>query len=222
MELIILENELSYEGVFVKPSFALWGESKTLFRGLYDTFEGFGTRLADLTVDSPGDQPTAQAVRVGIPSHGLFSFKFDRVEFRGNAVTDKQLHQWPAVLERGVGWVRSAGQVSFASHLVIYTAHGSVSGGTATDALNHLPARPLSSATNLPSGVIAHFQIPALDAQAHLTVDHSVRVPNGIYLHFIVFLRRDQISYPELLGQTRSALEQCLASLDLVLPKEAA
>lgn len=122
---------------------------------------------------------------------------FDQVQASPSGVTDDDVEGMISVIEKGNGWVRGAiDDFAFKSHVFIYSSHGALSDGTSSSFLLSLPRRPTPVlGDDLGSGIVETWHDPEMDAKVRLTLDHSLKEPDGLYVSYMVLFERDDINY---------------------------
>ena len=221
-KLSILQNQVSYVGLFTRPTFTLWGEGQKILQGLYDAFSSYKVSLADFRNDSSSQVLADQSVVVGLGPTLVYKFKFDRVETVMSAFTDQELDQFPEVMSKGTVWIRSAApEFAFQTHLFTYHCHSKLSEGTATEFLRGLSQTNFEiPGVGLGNGIIFNWLESEREQRIQLTVDHSHVYPEALFLHFTLQDSTDLIDYGEALKSGKALLTTALERMGLEFEAE--
>lgn len=216
-ELLVKQNQLDYIGAFAKPAFVLWGESKSLFEGLYQAFAPAGVSLSDFRIEGNVEDPSSQSVKVFIGANATFRFRFDRIEATIQNFSEAELGILTNGLTAAGEWVRSAApDFQFQSHLTGYSAHCELPGSSSTELLRALGSPQLSVlGESTGSGLIFHgeFQEPRRTIQ--FTIDHSLVVQRGLFVNFVALINNTEIDYTSDHSQLMELFDRSLGELGL-------
>lgn len=212
---IIQMNQLDYVAAFSRPALSLWGDGARILQGLYDAFHGLHQGLNDITVEGDPGHPAQQSVTVAIKPNAYYRFRFDRVEAQMVNFSEAQLATLPDILARGDRWLReSIPSLAYQSHVLSYSSHSRLEGATSSDVLAGL------TRTNFPmlgesagAGIIYRSELPSRGWRTQLTIDHSLVVPDGLFVYFEVLVNADQIEYTEALTFARHLLDGAMYSI---------
>lgn len=212
--LSVEHNQLNYVGVFSKPAFELWGKGEKILKGLFSSFEPYGINLSNIRNNTASLDPSDQEITVNL-SGLIYRFKFDRVECIRTDATEEEFSTFPQLLNNGDKWLRSElPQFSFSSHLFTYLAHTSVQGST-----SHRVLAPLST-VELPelgvsrgSGMIYRSDLAEKEWELQLTLDHSLLVPDGLFIQFSILSKADHQDYLNAFQEGRDLLKTTLKNV---------
>jgi len=218
-QLSVRDNRIEYVGLLKKPVFNLWGEGGAILGGLYDALSPYHNGLKSFGSIGDGGSPADQAVTVDLGWQAQFRFRFDRIEAHLHTFDDSQLQTFPGVLERGAAWLLAQQpQPAFDSHLVTYRCHGPLVASNGAAFLATLPTPRLKGlGPTADAGVILHGALPSRGTLVHLTLDHSIRIRDGLFVEFQAFLPEGSIDYSVTLAELRTALDSLLAEIGLEL-----
>ena len=218
-QLKVLDNRVDYVGLLKKPVINLWGEGGAILGGLYDALSPYHDGLKSFRSIGDGGPPADQAVTVDLGWQAQFRFRFDRIEAHLHTFEDSQLKTFPGVLERGVAWLlEQKPEPAFASHLVTYRCHGPLVASNGAAFLATLPTPRLKGlGPTADAGVILHGTLAGRGARVQLTLDHSLRVRDGLFVEFQAFLPEGVVDYSVTLAELRTALDSLLAEIGLEL-----
>lgn len=212
-------NQLDYVAAFSRPALALWGDGARILQGLYDSFEGLHQGLNDIKVEGDAAYPAQQAVTVAIRPNAYYRFRFERVEVQMVNFSPAQLASLPDILSRGDRWLRSSVQyLEFQSHVVSYSSHSKLEGATSSDILAGLTGAAfpiLGERTG--TGIIYRSKLPSRGWRTQLTLDHSLVVPDGLFVYFEILMSADQIEYGEALSFAQQLLDGAIANVGVQL-----
>jgi len=216
-QLLVQQNQLIHTGLFSRPLFELWGEGKTILKGLFDAFSPYGASLADIRVQSPVGGPADQVVTVNIGLKGIHSFKIDRVEFTFFNYTEDFFPSIAKILESSARWIRGAvPSFKFASHQFVYSSHSQLKASTAEEVLKAISRIGLKSGgVDGGTGVIFHWTVPQRNWTTQLVLDHSVVVAGGLFMMFSLTVTADVVDYVSLASDGRSYFNALLDELGL-------
>lgn len=216
-QLLVQQNQLVHTGYFSHPLFELWGDGKTILRGLFEAFAPFGTGLPDIRVEPGLVSPADQVVTVNIGLMGLHRFRFDRVESTFFNFSDEAFVKIPGIIEASAKWIRLAvSSFQFGSHQFVYSSHCQVVNSTARDILGSICARSLKpGGLDLGTGVIFHWEVPERNWTTQFVLDRSVVVKDGLYMMFTLVVTGDVSDYASCARDGRSYLEDVLGDLGL-------
>jgi hypothetical protein len=220
--LVIRRNEIDYTAALAEPAFELWGEAKTLVSGLYKAFRPFGVSLSDISDASDGESLAEKGVRVSLGPRGSFTFRFDRLEANLSNFLEPEIEQFARFAEAGYSWLReSVPAASATTHFIGYSSHSSLSEGRSSDVLQRInPIRVEGIGESRGHGLSLHFDIPDRGWVLRLSIDHSLAVEDGIYLHLFVTIRADRIDYIEVMHAVRGYLDRILNEFGLRFGEE--
>lgn len=223
-ELLIQRNQLDYIGAFAKPAFVLWGESKSLFEGLYHAFAPFDVSLSDFRIEGNVEDPSSQSVKVLVGSNATFRFKFDRFEATINDFSDSELGVLTNFLVSAGRWIRSVvPDFQFKSHITGYLAHCDIPGSSSHDFLRSLRPPELSAlGTSKGSGLIFHGEFAELQRTVQLTLDHSLVVKDGLFVNFVSLVTNGDIDYASEQPQLLELFDRALHDLGLTRQQQEA
>ncbi|HEX6809791.1 MAG TPA: hypothetical protein VF118_17520 [Gemmatimonadaceae bacterium] len=212
---IIQMNQLDYVAAFSRPALSLWGDGARILQGLYDSFHGLHQGLNDITVEGDPAHPARQSVTVAIKPNAYYRFRFDRVEAQMVNFSDAHIATLPDILARGDRWLREAiPSLAFQSHVLSYSSHSRLEGAKSSNVLASL------TRTNFPmlgesagAGIIYRSELPTRGWRTQLTIDHSLVVPDGLFVYFEVLVNADQIDYGEALTFARHLLDGAIDSI---------
>jgi hypothetical protein len=199
LKLITQQNRFDYRGVFTQPLFSLFGEGGKIVQGLYKSFSPYGVTLANIRNDSLSLSPSDQVLTVNFTTAAYYKFRFDGIESSVVNFTPQDLSDIPKLLSSGDNWLRSAApDLSFQSHLFATFSHNRLSEGNSQDFLfNLFNVNAPNVGTSRGNGIIYHWDVPEYEWLVQLTIDHSVIVSGGLFIHFIVITAKDKIDYLE-------------------------
>jgi hypothetical protein len=216
----IKSNQVDYLGIMGRPAFSLWGEERLLLSTLYEAYRPYNVRLENIvgagTTDSAGDQ----GVTVNLGARTSFRFRFDRVDARMTNFLTSDLEALPGIIDAGVTALRSIGsEISFTSHIISEFSHSSLSQGRAEDFFRDVGVGPdLRLGESRGNGIIFHFDLPGKQWQVHLTIDHSLSIPGGIFLQYQIVIEADKVDYALILSDARQLLRTALSKIGLGFP----
>lgn len=213
--LSVRRNEAKYTGLYVQPPFALWGEGATILEGLYHAFRSFGVTLADIRAEHGTGAVAEEAIAVHVGSQASFRFTFDRIEASIGNFTNGDLDAFGELLSNGTGWLRSAAPtLSFSSHLFSYACHCAIEGTTSSAVLSRFETPRIGAlGESRGNGITWHGELERWRFQ--LALDHSIVVPDGLFLQFILITLDDATSYPQILAMMRDKLSDGLREIGL-------
>jgi hypothetical protein len=216
-ELLVQQNQLVHTGHFSHPLFELWGDGKTILRGLFEAFSPFGTNLPDIRVEPGLVSPADQVITVNIGLIGLHRFRFDGVESTFFNFSDAVFLQVPTILEASTRWIRTAASsFRFVSHQFVYSSHSHVKDSTAKEVLRSICTKSVSSGgLDKGAGAIFHWDVPDRHWTTQLALDRSVVVKDGLYMMFTLLVADDIADYESLARDSRSYLENVLGEIGL-------
>ena len=216
-ELLVQQNQLIHTGHFSRPLFELWGDGKTILRGLFEAFSPFGTTLPDIRVEPGLVSPADQVITVNIGLVGLHRFKFDRVESTFFNFSDEVFPKIADIIEASTKWIRSAvSSFEFASHQFVYSNHCQVVNSSARDLLGSINKRSVKSGgLDLGTGLILHWEVPERNWTTQLVLDRSLVVTDGLYMMFTLLAPGSVSDYATLAKSGRTYLEAVLSELGL-------
>lgn len=210
-------SQVDYLGLLAQPSFSLWGEGKILLASLYAAYQPYGVRLADISTNQDLQTMADSEVSIQLGGRSVFRFKFDRVEARLSNYTEEDLQRFPDAISRGVNAIRqAASDFTLASHLLSHFSHSAITGVTSRDYLRGLAPQPdLRIGESRGHGFIFHYDTVDPAWQVQLTLDHSLSIPDGLFINYTVLIVAGEIDYQQTLVAARDLLEQSLAQLGL-------
>jgi hypothetical protein len=216
IELIVEHAQVAYTAPFVSPAFELWGDTRKITQGIYETFSSFGVKLANIKGES-GATAADQVVTVNIGKDVICRFRFEGVEvtaFRYSREFSQYMSAMLAALEK---WVRGAApSVRFASHQFAYSAHCALREGDGESFLRKIGLKaPESGGTDRGIGLIFHWDLPE-NASSQLVVDKSVLMSNGLYIALTLLVGKDVIDFAATGQWVYHYLENVLRDLGLM------
>jgi hypothetical protein len=216
-KLLVQQNQMSYAALFSHPAFALWGDGRALLNGLFTAFSKRGVTLANFRFEQGSQEPAAQALIVSFGTSSSYKFQLDRVESVLRNYPRSDLEIFPGILQEGADWLRSAiPDFSFESHLFTYYGHSRLSEGTGQDVLAAIPTMSIPEiGASEGNGIIFHWNLPERGWKIQLLIDHSLTVPDGLFIQFFVFITRDSIDYSKTTIDGRSILDTALQKIGL-------
>ena len=217
-ELVVQQNQLVHTGLFARPLFELWGEGKTILRGLFDALSPYGATLPDMHLQSIQATPADPALTVNIGTKGIVTFRLDRTESTFFNLTEGFLADIPKVIESSARWIRAAvPSFQFKSHQVVYSSHSRVEKSTVEALLGSLGTRSIKSGgIDKGAGVIFHWSVPEKNWTTQLALDRSVVLAGGLYVMFSLLVVGDTEDYGALAKDGRSYLTGLLEELGLI------
>jgi hypothetical protein len=216
-ELEIRSNQIDYVGLLAQPAFSLWGEGKILLAALYAAFEPFNVKLSDFTGTAENANLADQEVSIRLGSGAVFRFRFDKVEARLANYREDELLRFPDIVHRGVLGLREAAtDFTFASHFLAHASHSVIPGVTSREYLKALTHQAdLKIGESAGHGYIFHFDVKERGWRVQLTLDHSLSVPDGIYIAFTVLVASDRLDYQRTFVDARELFNRCLSNVGL-------
>lgn len=211
------QQSVDYYGFFAAPAFNLFGKIPEIVSGLSKTFAVHNVGLGNFRLEGDPSEPSTNAAVVLLRRFGIYKFMFDQVQASPSGFTDDDVEGMISVIEKGNGWVRGAvDDFAFKSHVFLYSSHGALSDGTSSSFLLSLPRRPTPVlGDDLGSGIVETWHDPEMDAKVRLTIDHSLKEPDGLYVSYMVLFERDDINYVEAGQQSRRLLKNILNGIGL-------
>jgi hypothetical protein len=214
IKLIPQHRQVVYTALFSKPAFALYGKGAELLEGCFDVLAPFNTSLSEMRVTAFTPSPSDQSLSMEFGQSSVFRFKLDRIEVSINAGED--FASLPEVLDRAGGWLRSVvKQFSFQTHQFILSVHNKLSEGTSERFLLGL------STVDIPrigisrgSGIIYHW-ITDQNWSVQLVVDHSVQIPDGLFIQLLVRTEADRLDHAAVLKMGDDLLTNALSEIGL-------
>lgn len=221
-KLIVKQVTIDYYGFFAAPAFNLMGQMPQILEGLTKTFSANDVGLGSFRLDGDVNEPSSAAVTVRLGAFGLYKFKFDQVQASLGAFTEDELEGFISVIVKGNQWVRQSVQdFSFRTHVFSYASHSVIADSTSASFLTALPRREIPlPGKDLGSGLLETWHDETLDARVRLLLDHSLQLPDGLYLNYMVVFERDEIEYIDCAHQARKLLESYLSHLNLEFAEE--
>ena len=219
LKLQVKQASIDYYGFFAAPALKLFGETREIIAGFSKTFAVHNVGLGSFRLEGDASDPSTAAMVVLLGRFGIYKFKFDQVQASLTGFTDDDLEGMISVIEKGNGWVRGAvDDFAFKSHAFLYWSHSALSEGTSSSFLLSLRRRPTPVfGDDLGSGIVETWHDPEMDAKVRLTIDHSLKEPDGLYVNYMVLFERDDINYVAVAQQSRRLLELILNGIGLEL-----
>jgi len=216
-ELLVQQSQLAHTGVFSRPLFELWGEGKTILRGLFEALSPFGATLPDLHIQPVLATPADPAITVNIGTSGILTFKLDRTESSFFNFTDESLRNIPKILKSSTMWIRSAvPSFRFSSHQFVYSSHSRIGKSTVEKVLGSAGMKSLKSGgLDKGTGVIFHWSVPERNWTTQLVLDRSVVLEGGLYMMFTLMVVGDDMDYDSLGRDGRTYLDGLLSELGI-------
>jgi len=213
----VKQNGIEYYGFYAEPVFDLMGDLGAIVKLFYNAFKSYGVNLASFRGEGDNQDLASTAVFVRIPSLGSFRFKFEQIQAISLDFNDEQLGTFFEMLQRADEQLRGRlPTLTFRSHMFVYTGHFELLAGTATEFLRGLPNRDIPvPGEDLGSGISFNWKDPALDAKVALSIDHSLLIPDGLFVNYRVVLDRDRLDYIPLAVTAQQLLFGTLASVGL-------
>jgi hypothetical protein len=217
IKLQVKQANVDYYGFFAAPAFSLFGEMRAIITGLSKAFAVHNVGLGSFRIEGDASEPSTIAAVVLLGRFGIYKFKFDQVQASLSGFTDDDIEGMISVVEKGSGWVRGAvDDFAFKSHAFLYWSHSALSHGTSSSFLLSLPRRPTPVfGDDLGSGIVETWHDPEMDAKVRLTLDHSLKEPDGLYVSYMVLFERDDIDFVAVAQQSRRLLEKILNGIGL-------
>lgn len=221
-KLTILQNQVSYVGLFSKPAFSLWENSLSILQGLYSAFSPFNVNLADFRLDTTSPVISEASITALISSTESYKLKLDRVESVLSNFDDSELPLFTELLSWGTDWLRATiPDFSFHTHLFTYHNHSRILGGTAKEFLLDFSKSDISElGLNLGSGVIFNWIEPKLERRVQLMLDHSNLHRDGLFIQFSIQSMGDPIDYVETATVGKDLLDRALAKFGFEISDE--
>lgn len=215
--LVVRQNQISYAGLFSRPALSFLGSGGKIIDGLLAAYKDQNVNLGSFRLEQASPDPTAHSVNLAFSPSCVYQFKLDRVESVVSNFRREDYEMFPRILSQGAEWLRSAiPEFSFQSHLFTYFGHNGLSDGTSQDVLAQLPSISIPEiGVSEGNGVIFHWRIPDRDWKAQLLIDHSLSVPGGLFVQFLLFGVGDQIDYSATATTGRSIMEVALRKIGL-------
>jgi hypothetical protein len=219
LKLRVARNSIEYDGFFVEPAFELMGNVRAIVELFYKTFSEYGVGLSNFRLDGDSAEPSSAGATVRLGQRGIYTFKFDHVTAMLSDFDTPQIPGFVEVIKAADEDLRRAvKQLSFKSHAFFYSSHNEVISGTSRDFLSQLPRLVISvPGEDLGSGVIQNWRDTSMDAKVSLTLDHSLTVPNGLFVHYRVVTDVDQVDFLQLAVNAEKALYTTLAQIGVEL-----
>ena len=124
-EILIEQNQLKHTGVFARPLLDLWGDGKTVLRGLYGAFSPHGATISGIRNESTSLSPSDQVIAVSLGERGVHRLRIDRTETTIVNFTEDNLRAFPAIVDASDRWLREVSpSFAFGSHVFAYAGHG--------------------------------------------------------------------------------------------------
>lgn len=218
-ELTFQQNFLSYVGVFRDPPLDLWFVSGgAIFPGLHRALAPFGASIEEATIDSASSRPAEQALVFNFGSQAQYRFSVGRVKADLSQFDESAALKFPEMIASAEAWLRAASEeTSFSSHMYSYSLHSEVVDNTSSDVLQNLSdLHPAILGTNRGTGLTFHANHED-GSLIQLSLDHSLAVPDGIYLQYVWTSTEDTIDHVAEVQANRERLEAALETLDLTI-----
>lgn len=193
------------------------GKRKCDLGGLYNAFETFGVRLADMRYEQTSQNPADQAVAVIFGLNGVYRFRFDRVESYFHDLNDEMLNLLPKILTAGDQWLMEAvPKLEYRSHQFQYSAHSRLAECRAQEFLNTIIQTRLQMGEfSVQKGVILRWTDPAFGWKVQLLLDNSLTTEEGLFLSFVAQISADRIQMGQVYSACREILDTSLARMNL-------
>lgn len=221
-KLEIIQNEVNYTGVFSEADFRFWADDKRVTAGLYRSFREFNPALSDLTISRDPRTPAEYRAELALGVRSKFALRLDRIEAALSNFERAELARFADVLSRGREWVeKDFPSQSFRAHIFTYASHSSLSEGSSEVILSKV-GRSDAPAIGKPRGhgVIFHYDVAEEGWQLQLTVDHSLVIVGGLFLHLVILANQNTINYSDVLTRGRAYLDILLAYFGLELGED--
>jgi hypothetical protein len=214
--LSIKSNELEYLAAFGRPIFALWGDGKTIFEGIFDIVRPYGATLRDFGWEPGASAPSDQVVSVTIGS-GQLRFRFDRIEYKLSNFADEQVDQVVSILASLRSWLDGLDpEFTIESHLIAYSAHGGIENDQSEKIFRPLVRPELASfGENLGGGLIHNGWLSGSKRRFKFTLDQSLLVEGGVYFSLAVQFPEDRLEYSSAHSQIIDLIDRSLTGFSL-------
>lgn len=217
--LAVSQNQADYLGLYSRPLFSAWEKPRALLEGLFDALQGLHDGGAGaFRIDGAGDNPGELVITAAL-AQITARFRLDRFETTIANFDEGQLTTLTRALEATQKWLRgSVKGFAFRSHLLSYASHCTLSSGDTRDFLVHLtPAHLPVLGQNTGTGLIYHSENVERQLRIQLTLDHSLSVKGGLFIHYVLITERDAVDPAELIAFARESLVKALESIGLAL-----
>jgi hypothetical protein len=223
-KLYLRQSSLSYVGLFTQPAFSLWKrDGVEIIEEVYKLFLPFEVNLPDINLSFDLEDLEESSVSVSIDDFVDFTLKPTGVECEIEGLLNDRFERFLELLQMIDNWLRGS-EVSFKYklHFFEYGGHGRLDDGTAQDYLKAFGTRKLKSIDqNLANGIIFNWIDNQTGGRAHIEIDHSLDIPEGLFLRWLVMLGGGEIVYKEIGLRSVNVMRDVLAEVDLEIQEVA-
>ncbi len=223
IQVSVEQNQLRHTGFFTRPLLGLWGDGKTLLQGLYGAFSPYGATIANIRNESTSLSPNDQVVSVSLGLNKIHRFRLDRTETTVTNFSQEDLKAFPELIAASERWMREAvPSFAFGSHVFAYAAHGRPRGESVEEMLKALgPSAPSVGGTDRGTGLTFHWELPDSGWRTQLAIDHSILIPEGLFIMFTLRVDADSLDYGKLAEEGRKYLDGVMNEVGLSISRSA-
>jgi hypothetical protein len=217
----IRREHLNLQARFGAPVFGLFKDFPELVEHLFRTLGGYGIRLTDIKLDSPGESLGEINLRFSWAELNTECRIFlDRVELAsGYPPFPPFVHLAKGDLVRDIldSLASYSPDISFRAFQVMREFHGALD-VPASDFLGRFSSSaPQSLGPSLGSGTIFYFGADANRLAGSLSLDFSRVVDDGLFLKLITLFDASQVAAADLLPTARTQLVNLVAEMGIEL-----
>ena len=218
-KLNVRRNQLDYSAFLSSPMLDWLGNRTLPARALVEAFSPLGFGVESLQIVGATQNASQQAVQMLFGGQGNYTCKVDRSEASFWNLETQAMERAAELLGAADASLRKSPSWHVKSHQFGYSAHSELTTGSLAEVLGQFKILvPKSGGQHIGTGLMFHWKVPKADWETLLTLDRSIAIPNGLFVHFILTVGKDKINFPQLLGSARSYLQSVLADIGLILP----
>lgn len=211
---------LSYIGLFAQPTFPLWKmDGVQIVEEVYKLFSPFDVSLSDISLSFDLANPEDTSITVSMEDFVDFTLGPARLQCEVEGFANDRIEPFFESLQMTDGWLRgSDNRLKYSVHYLEFAGHGSfdVEEGTAQEFLSQFDTKKLNSiGQSLPGGLIFNWIDQQTGGRSHIEIDHSLDIPEALYVRWLVMLGSDRIDYKAVGLRSIEVMSSVLAELGL-------
>jgi len=217
----VTRTDLTFEGSFSQPEFALFQDTPRLLRHLFARLEPHGLRLVDMKIE----RGSGSAADLHVVCY-LFNYvmtirvRLERIEVYCSQVLRDQARVFgAAILDTVLAVQTHLPDLAFRAHGLAVGLHGLLEGQPTSKYLSRFISNPPSGlGPPTGNGVVFYFGPEGDRLLSTLSLDRSIMIPDGLWVRPYVVWDAKKVEIKNLAIIAESFIRQTLNQIGLELP----
>lgn len=221
IKLEVAKADLTFEGAYPQPEFALFGDGAALLHHLFRRLEPYGLRLTDMRFERGAGNVGDQCILLYLFNYWMtVRIRIERIEVTCSDLPQDQVEKFKAAILDVLRAVKDyRPDLSFRAFTMVVGLHAKLEGQQVRDYLTHFVTNaPQGLGPSIGSGAVFYFGPEGDRLLSSVTADASTIVPGAAYLRVYGAWDAKKVALDALASVADGFVRRALESLGLQLP----